>query len=399
MPIKRVLSSGKFPVKIYTEDIEAEAEQQLRELSTLPFIHKHVAAMPDVHAGIGATIGSVIPTKGAIIPAAVGVDLGCGMSAVQLSLTADHLPDNLSHLRAQIEQAVPVGFDMHQTPSLNTTALQTMGEKLAVFTQKHPTLLKMKKNFQEDWPLQVGTLGGGNHFIEICLDENQNVWVMLHSGSRGVGNVIGRYFIELAKKDMEKWFINLPNKDLAYFPQGTEHFDDYWEAVLWAQEYARINRQEMMRLILDTLSKSELPPFQIINEAISCHHNYVALEHHYQSNVFVTRKGAISAREGEWGIIPGSMGTKSYIVKGKGHLESFCSCSHGAGRRMGRKEAKRRFTIEDMVTQTEGVECRKDENVIDEIPAAYKPIDEVMENQNDLVDIVHTLKQVVCIKG
>jgi tRNA-splicing ligase RtcB len=247
--------------------------------------------------------------------------------------------------------------------------------------------------------LQVGTLGGGNHFIEVCLDENQNVWVMLHSGSRGVGNVIGRYFIELAKKDMEKWFINLPNKDLAYLPQGTEHFDDYWEAVLWAQEYARLNRQEMMRLILDTLSKSELPPFQIIDEAINCHHNYVALEHHYRSNIFLTRKGAISAREGEWGIIPGSMGTKSYIVKGKGNSESFCSCSHGAGRRMGRKEAKRRFTIQDMITQTQGVECRKDENVIDEIPAAYKPIDEVMENQNDLVDIVHTLKQVVCIKG
>jgi tRNA-splicing ligase RtcB len=257
----------------------------------------------------------------------------------------------------------------------------------------------MKKNFQEDWQLQLGTLGGGNHFIEVCLDENQNVWVMLHSGSRGVGNVIGRYFIELAKKDMEKWFINLPNKDLAYLPQGTDHFDDYWEAVLWAQEYARINRQEMMRLILDTLSKSELPPFQLINEAISCHHNYVALEHHYQSNIFLTRKGAISAREGEWGIIPGSMGTKSYIVKGKGNSESFCSCSHGAGRRMGRKEAKRRFTIQDMITQTQGIECRKDENVIDEIPAAYKPIDEVMENQNDLVDIVHTLKQVVCIKG
>lgn len=399
MPIKRVLSTGKFPIKIYTEDIEAEAEQQLLELSALPFIHKYVAAMPDVHCGIGATIGSVIPTKGAIIPAAVGVDLGCGMSAVQLSLTANQLPDNLSNLRTQIEQAVPVGFDMHQNPSLNTTSLQTLGDKLEVLIQKHPTLLKMKKNFQEDWQLQVGTLGGGNHFIEVCLDENQNVWVMLHSGSRGVGNIIGRYFIGLAKRDMEKWFINLPNKDLAYFPQGTEHFEDYWEAVLWAQEYARINRQEMMRLILEALSKADLPPFQVIGEAISCHHNYVALEHHYQSNIFLTRKGAISAKEGEWGIIPGSMGTKSYIVQGKGNLESFCSCSHGAGRRMGRKEAKRRFTVQDMITQTQGVECRKDEAVIDEIPAAYKPIDEVMENQNDLVDIVHTLKQVVCIKG
>jgi tRNA-splicing ligase RtcB len=398
MPIKRVLSTGKVPVKIYTDDIEPEAEQQLRELSTLPFLHKYVAAMPDVHAGIGATIGSVIPTKGAIIPAAVGVDLGCGMSAAQLSLKASDLPDNLHNIRAQIEQTVPVGFAMHQQPTIEPTVLTKMGEQLEILLQKHPALIKMKKHFEE-WRLQVGTLGGGNHFIELCLDENQNVWVMLHSGSRGVGNTIGRYFIALAKKDMEKWFINLPNNDLAYFPQGTEHFEDYWQAVLWAQEYARINREEMMRLILDTLTRVDLPAFEVVGEAISCHHNYVALENHYKSNIFLTRKGAISAREGQWGIIPGSMGTKSYIVKGKGNRESFCSCSHGAGRRMGRKEAKRRFSTEDMVAQTQGVECRKDENVIDEIPAAYKPIEEVMENQNDLVDIVHTLKQVVCIKG
>jgi len=399
MPIKRVLSSGKFPVKIYTDDIESEAEKQLQQLSTLPFIFKHIAAMPDVHCGIGATIGSVIPTRGAIIPAAVGVDIGCGMSAVQLSLKASDLPDNLSAIRAQIEQAVPVGFDMHQNPTINTIARNKMGEQLDVLLQKHPTLLKMKKNFHDDWQLQLGTLGGGNHFIELCLDENQNVWVMLHSGSRGVGNVIGRYFIGLAKRDMEKWFIHLPNTDLAYLPQGTEHFEDYWQAVLWAQEYARINREEMMRLILETLRRVDLPPFELVNKAISCHHNYVSLENHYKSNVFLTRKGAISAREGEWGIIPGSMGTKSYIVQGKGNQNSFCSCSHGAGRRMGRKEAKRRFKIEDMVAQTQGVECRKDEDVIDEIPAAYKPIEEVMENQNDLVEIVHTLKQVVCVKG
>ncbi|MCK5717395.1 MAG: RtcB family protein, partial [Thiomargarita sp.] len=256
-----------------------------------------------------------------------------------------------------------------------------------------------KKNFHDDWKLQLGTLGSGNHFIELCLDENQNVWVMLHSGSRGVGNVIGRYFISLAKRDMEKWFIHLPNTDLAYFPEGTTHFEDYWQAILWAQEYARINREEMMRLILGTLKQVDLPPFELLNDVISCHHNYVALENHYKSNVFLTRKGAISAREGEWGIIPGSMGTKSYIVQGKGNQNSFCSCSHGAGRRMGRKEAARRFKIEDMVAQTQGVECRKDEGVIDEIPAAYKPIEEVMENQNDLVEIVHTLKQVICVKG
>jgi tRNA-splicing ligase RtcB len=398
MPIKKVLSTGKRPVKIYTDDIESEAEKQLHELSTLPFIHKHIAAMPDVHLGIGATIGSVIPTKAAIIPAAVGVDLGCGMSAVQLSLNASDLPDNLSPLRAQIEQAIPVGFNMHLNPVIETNALLKMSEPLDVLLQKHPTVIKMKKNFHDDWRLQVGTLGGGNHFIEVCLDENKQVWVMLHSGSRGIGNVIGRYFIELARKDMEKWFIQLPNKDLAYFPEGTEHFDDYWQAVQWAQEYARVNRQEMMRLILETL-KRNLPPFQIMGEVISCHHNYVARENHYKSNIFLTRKGAIRARKGDWGIIPGSMGTKSYIVKGKGEPESFCSCSHGAGRRMGRKEAKRRFNVEDMATQTQGVECRKDEEVIDEIPAAYKPIDEVMANQNDLVEIAHTLKQVVCIKG
>jgi tRNA-splicing ligase RtcB len=398
MPIKRVLSTGRFPVKIYTDDIESEATQQLHELSTLPFIHKHVAAMPDVHLGIGATIGSVIPTKGAIIPAAVGVDLGCGMAAVQLSLKASDLPDNLYGIRSQIEEAVPVGFNQHENPVLESSLLKQMKEQLDELLQKHPTLLKMKKHF-DDWQLQVGTLGSGNHFIEVCLDENQAVWVMLHSGSRGLGNLIGRYFIDLAKKDMEKWFISLPNKDLAYFPQGTEHFNDYWQAVMWAQEYARVNREEMMRLILEALSHVDLPKFEITGEAISCHHNYVALENHYKSNIYLTRKGAISARTGEWGIIPGSMGTKSYIVKGKGNPESFCSCSHGAGRRMGRKEAKRRFSTEDMITQTQGVECRKDEGVIDEIPAAYKPIDEVMENQNDLVEIVHTLKQVVCIKG
>ncbi|MEK8019130.1 MAG: RtcB family protein [Candidatus Parabeggiatoa sp.] len=398
MPIKRVLSTGRFPVKIYTDDIESEAAQQLHELSTLPFIHKHVAAMPDVHVGIGATIGSVIPTKGAIIPAAVGVDLGCGMSAVQLSLMASDLPDNLYGIRSKIEEAVPVGFNQHDNPVLESTLLKKMREQLDELLQKHPTLITMKKHF-DDWQLQVGTLGSGNHFIELCLDENQAVWVMLHSGSRGLGNLIGRYFIGLAKKDMEKWFISLPNNDLAYFPEGTEHFEDYWQAVMWAQEYARVNREQMMRLILEALSHVDLPPFEITGEAISCHHNYVALENHYKSNIFLTRKGAISARSGEWGIIPGSMGTKSYIVKGKGNPESFCSCSHGAGRRMGRKEAKRRFSTEDMITQTQGVECRKDEGVIDEIPAAYKPIDEVMANQNDLVEIVHTLKQVVCIKG
>jgi tRNA-splicing ligase RtcB len=258
--------------------------------------------------------------------------------------------------------------------------------------------MKMQKNFQQTWARQLGTLGGGNHFIEVCLDESQAVWVMLHSGSRGIGNVIGRYFITLAKKDLQRQIANLPDKDLAYFQEGSAHFDDYVEAVHWAQDYAMTNRREMMRLILDALKQS-LPPFTITKEAINCHHNYVAVEEHFGAQVYLTRKGAIRAGEGELGIIPGSMGAKSYIVRGKGNAQSFCSCSHGAGRRMSRSEAKRKFKTADLESQTHGVECRKDGGVIDEIPGAYKDIDTVMENQSDLVEVVHTLKQVVCVKG
>jgi tRNA-splicing ligase RtcB (3'-phosphate/5'-hydroxy nucleic acid ligase) len=398
MPVKMTLK-GNVPVKIYTKEIETGALEQLKNIAKLPFVHNHVAAMPDVHLGIGATVGAVIPTKGAIIPAAVGVDIGCGMTATRLSIKAENLPDNLKSIRLAIEKAIPVGFAKHksiQAKNSTVTALNTKLEKTIL--PKHPTIAKMLKQPFQTWTQQLGTLGGGNHFIEVCLDENQEVWVMLHSGSRGIGNVIGRYFIGLAKKDMEQHLAQLPHRDLAYFSEGTRYFEDYVDAVHWAQEYALFNRREMMRLIIEALRKP-LPPFDITKETISCHHNYVAIEEHFGEQVFLTRKGAISAYEDQLGIIPGSMGAKSYIVRGKGNPESFCSCSHGAGRKMSRTEAKRRFNSDDMEKQTHGVECRKDKGVVDEIPGAYKSIDEVMKNQNDLVDIVHTLKQVVCVKG
>lgn len=398
MPIKTLINKGLVPVKIYTDEIDSSAMEQLTNISKLPFIHSHIAAMPDVHTGIGATIGSVIPTKGAIIPASIGVDIGCGMSAIRLSLTAENLPDNLKKVRSVIENAIPVGFDMHKGIQAKNSTVKSLDKRLEHIFDKHRAITKMLKRPHETWTQQLGTLGGGNHFIELCLDENQNVWVMLHSGSRGIGNTIGRYFINLAKRDMETHLKQLPHRDLAYFNEGTDYFDDYVEAVEWAQDYAMSNRREMMRLLIEALRKV-LPPFELTKEAINCHHNYVAQEHHFGENVFLTRKGAISAREGELGIIPGSMGAKSYIVKGKGHPEAFCSCSHGAGRRMSRAAAKKQFNSNDMVVQTQGVECRKDTGVIDEIPAAYKDIDQVMANQNDLVDVVHTLKQIVCVKG
>jgi tRNA-splicing ligase RtcB len=399
MPILQTLNKGKVPVHIWTGDTESTALDQLANVSQMPFIHHHVAAMPDVHAGIGATVGSVIPTKGAIVPAAVGVDIGCGMNAIRLSLTASELPDSLRMLRNRVEQAIPVGFDMHDRDPVKRSTIVPLAKQLDQILDKHPAIAKMQRKRPYDiWVRQMATLGGGNHFIELCLDENQAVWVMLHSGSRGIGNVIGRYFINLARKDMGDQLGRLPDRDLAYFTEGAQHFEDYIEAVGWAQDYAMINRREMMRHMLDTLSK-HLPPFTITKEAINCHHNYVVQERHFGADVYVTRKGAIRAGEGELGIIPGSMGAKSYIVRGKGNEASFCSCSHGAGRRMSRSKAKRQFSRSDLESQTQGVECRKDKGVIDEIPGAYKDIDQVMANQNDLVDVVHTLKQVMCIKG
>ena len=399
MPIQQIITQGKVPVKIYTDDVDPQAVKQLANIAQLPFIHRHIAAMPDVHVGIGATVGAVIPTKGAIIPAAVGVDIGCGMVATRLSLKSSQLPDNLRPLRHAIEAVVPVGFAMHtHSPGVPASAVRAPSGGLDRIVHNHPGILKMQKNAERTWAQQLGTLGGGNHFIELCLDENQEVWVMLHSGSRGIGNVIGRYFIELARKDMGKHLANLPDRDLAYLQEGADHFDDYVAAVQWAQDYAMTNRREMMRLILDALAR-QLPPFTLTREAINCHHNYVAVERHFGEDLFITRKGAIRAGVGDLGIIPGSMGAKSYIVRGKGELESFCSCSHGAGRRMSRSQAKKKFDQQDLIAQTTGVECRKDVGVLDEIPGAYKPIDEVMAHQADLIEVVHTLKQVVCIKG
>jgi len=402
MPVRITLNKARVPVKIFTKDVEQDAIQQLLNVAQLPIVHGHVAAMPDVHHGIGATVGSVIPTKQAIIPAAVGVDIGCGMNAVRLTLHAKDLPDNLAKLRRAVEARVPVGFDQHDSDKVRGSAharqARTLEHRLHKIVGKHSGIVKMQRRFEQTWVCQLGTLGGGNHFIELCLDEEQRVWVMLHSGSRGIGNVFGRYFIEAARKDMRRHQANLPDRDLAYFSEGSELFDDYVEAVDWAQDYALLNRSMMMQLVLDALAQ-HLPPFKTDGEAINCHHNYVAVEHHFGEKLFITRKGAISAREGQLGIIPGSMGAKSFIVRGKGNPESFCSCSHGAGRRMSRTEAKRRFNRFDLAKQTEGVECRKDGGVVDEIPAAYKDIDMVMANQSDLVDIVHTLKQVMCIKG
>jgi tRNA-splicing ligase RtcB len=402
MPIKQSLHKGLVPVHIYTNDIDHSAIQQLLNISNLPIVHPHVAAMPDVHAGIGATVGSVIPTRGAIIPAAVGVDIGCGMNAVRTTLTASQLPDNLARVRSAIETLVPVGFEQHAYDKVRGSARARAGrplnDRLDRIVARHKGIMKMQHKFAQTWICQLGTLGGGNHFIELCIDEVQRVWIMLHSGSRGIGNVIGRYFISAARKEMMRHKVNLPDRDLSYFSEGSELFDDYVEAVDWAQDYAMLNRREMMRRVVAAL-EPHVPPFKLDGEAINCHHNYVQQESHFGHKLYVTRKGAISAREGELGIIPGSMGARSYIVRGKGNEESFCSCSHGAGRRMSRSEAKRKFTRFDLAEQTQGIECRKDGGVVDEIPAAYKDIDEVMSHQNDLVEIVHTLKQVVCVKG
>ncbi len=398
MPVRLTIDDQKFPVKIFTDEVEPSAYRQLVNLARLPIIHGHVAAMPDVHAGIGSTVGAVIPTLKAIIPAAVGVDIGCGMNAVRLSVKANRLPDNLKPLRGAIEDAVPVGFARHSDPKAERASLQRLGPGIDRIFHKHPKLRGRLKDPDGTWACQLGTLGGGNHFIELCIDEHEDVWIMLHSGSRGIGNAIGTYFIGLAKNDMERHLKQLPDKDLAYFEEGAAHFDDYVEAVTWAQAYAMINRREMTRLIVDAI-RDELPSFTLTEEAINCHHNYVVRERHFGADVFVTRKGAIRAGKGELGIIPGSMGAKSYIVRGKGSAESLESCAHGAGRRMSRSEAKRRFSRKDLERQTSGVECRKDKGVVDEIPGAYKDIDSVMANQTDLVDIVHTLKQVVCVKG
>ncbi len=397
---------GGVPIKAWVRGVpfEDEARRQLLNVARLPFVHGWVAAMPDVHWGIGATVGSVIPTVGAIIPAAVGVDIGCGMMAVQTSLVASDLPESLAPLRSSIERAVPHGRTVnrggrdkgswHEAPDRAQSAWGTLVEGYQRIAAKHPAI----KNSNQ--LSHLGTLGTGNHFIEVCLDTEQRVWVLLHSGSRGVGNKIGSYFIELAKKDMQGALGNLPDKDLAYLPEGTQHFEDYVEAVEWAQRFAMTNRALMMEAVLQALRHAKgIPPFRADLLAVNCHHNYVARETHHGREVFLTRKGAVSARAGELGIIPGSMGACSYIVRGKGNPDSFNSCSHGAGRALSRTKARQVFSLEDHARATAHVECRKDKDVLDETPGAYKRIDKVMQAQQDLVEVVHELRQVLCVKG
>ena len=397
--------AGGVPVKMWTRGVpvEDEARKQLANAARLPVVFRHIAAMPDVHLGIGATVGSVIPTLKAIIPAAVGVDIGCGMMAAKTTLRAEDLPDNLGPLRSAIERAVPHGSNprsrgrdqgsWENPPETVDQIWATLAGEFDALCEIHPRL-KNTNNRKH-----LGTLGSGNHFIEVCLDEAGFVWFMLHSGSRGVGNAIGTHFIELAKKDAERHQRNLPDQDLAYFEEGAQYFGDYVRAVSWAQQFAQRNREVMMTNLIATVRKVIAKPFESHVEAVNCHHNYVQQERHFGEDVFVTRKGAVSARKGQMGIIPGSMGARSYIVRGLGNPESFDSCSHGAGRVMSRTKAKKLFTVDDQIKATEGVECRKDVDVIDEIPMAYKDIDAVMAAQRDLVEVVHTLKQVVCVKG
>ncbi|MGV8712718.1 MAG: RtcB family protein [Nitrosomonas sp.] len=398
------VKNGK-PVKMWTQGVpvEDDARQQLINIASMPFIYRHLAVMPDVHLGKGSTIGSVIPTQGAIIPAAVGVDIGCGMMAARTTLTAADLPDALFGLRSAIEQAVPHGRTVQRgkrdkgswgnPPERVSAAWTGLLPGFKRIVEKYPRLKDANHH------VHLGTLGTGNHFIEVCLDEADRVWFMLHSGSRGIGNAIGSLFIKLAQDDMRQHIANLPDRNLAYFEEGSRHFDDYIEAVGWAQEFARRNRAVMMQNVIAAARQVVSKPFVADVEAVNCHHNYVQKERHFGAEILVTRKGAVSAQKGEMGIIPGSMGAQSYIVRGLGNKEAFCSCSHGAGRVMSRNEAKRRFTIEDQIAATAHVECRKDADVIDEIPMAYKNIDAVMQAQRSLVEVVHTLRQVVCVKG
>lgn len=394
--MKKVISDTKVPIKIWTNDVDPNAEQQLRNLANMPFIHKHVAVMPDVHLGKGATVGSVIATENAIMPCAVGVDIGCGMSAVKLPVDISVFKQDdkmIPLIRSAIEKAIPVGPTSHSKVS---NRIGTTYKKLGEFIGEMETRTLNRSMHQ------IGTLGGGNHFIEICEDTEGGAWVMLHSGSRNIGNKLARYHIEKAKGLMKQMFINLPDPDLAYFVQGQKEFKNYMHDLMWCQQYAKENRREMMTTILEILQLHlglKQAPMFMMRDMIDCHHNYTSLENHFGKNVYVTRKGAVRARVGDSGIIPGSMGAKSFIVEGLGNAQSFCSCSHGAGRRFSRTEAKRRFTIEDLKEQTKGVDCKKDESVLDEIPGAYKDIDEVMENQKDLVEVKYQLKQIMCIKG
>jgi tRNA-splicing ligase RtcB (3'-phosphate/5'-hydroxy nucleic acid ligase) len=400
----QIIETGYAPIKAWIDGVlvEDEARRQLFNIAALPFIHSHVAVMPDVHLGKGATVGSVIATRAAIVPAAVGVDVGCGMMAVRTTLTANELPDNLHALRLGIESAVPHGgiglkggWKDGVPNAIGRLFVDSgLADGLKELEERHPAIAKAQS------VTHLGSLGGGNHFIEVCLDEADRVWAMLHSGSRGIGNRIGTHFIAKARDALDKRQLTRPllDRDLAWLEEGEPLFEDYMAAVAWAQEFAQHNREVMMAAVLKVMRR-QLPRFRTETQAINCHHNYVERETHFGAGVWVTRKGAVRAGEGELGIIPGSMGAKSYIVRGKGNGESFQSCAHGAGRRMSRGEAKRRFTLTDHKKATAAVECRKDRDVIDETPMAYKDIDAVMAAQHDLVDAVHTLRQVVCVKG
>ena len=394
-------------VQGWTEGVEVDhqALNQIRNIAGLPIVAGHVAIMPDVHLGKGATVGSVIPTRGAIIPAAVGVDIGCGMCAVRTDLASGDLPTSLAKMRSAIESLVPVGFSIHDK-ELNPTheaahgrvlkqrmdALYARFEKLAILQ------VLGSVDARKIWK-QLGTLGGGNHFIELCLDEAGAVWVMLHSGSRNIGKTIGEAAIGMAREAAHQAGVGLPDRDLAWLNEGSPEFHQYVEALHWAQDYAALNRDLMLFRFMRAIRESMGREIGSTKEAINCHHNYATVEEHFGSKVWITRKGAVSAREGQLGIIPGSMGTKSYIVRGKGNPLAYCSCSHGAGRRHSRGAAKRLFDLDALAAQTAGVECRKDEGVLDEIPGAYKDIDAVMAAQSDLVSVEHTLKQVLCVKG
>lgn len=389
-------------VRLWTGDLEVDESsiEQIRNVSRLPILAGPVAVMPDVHFGIGATVGTVIPTRAAIVPAAVGVDIGCGMLAVKTHLKAGDLPESLNKLRTQIERDVPVGFGFHKQP------LEPGGgplqRRMKALEQRYPRLRLLERMGRFDqgrmWR-QLGSLGGGNHFVEVCLDVEGAVWIMLHSGSRNVGNTIGQCAITMAKQVAEKVDRSLPHRDLAWLDEGTPEFDAYVEGLDWAQEYASLNRDLMLDLVHRAMERGLGREVRLVGEVTNCHHNYARVEQHFGENVWVTRKGAVSARAGERGIIPGSMGAKSFIVRGKGNPDSYCSCSHGAGRVMSRTQARKAFDKGDLARQTEGVECRKDEGVIDEIPSAYKDIEAVMAAQADLVEVVATLKQVLCVKG
>jgi len=394
-------------VRAWTDGVEVEPEaiRQIRNIASLPVLAGHVAIMPDVHLGKGATVGAVIPTRAAIIPAAVGVDIGCGMCALQTTLQAAHLPDSLGKIRGAIEARIPVGFSSHPQPiggGDDDAVARSLQQATARLARRYPRLRIMDRvgRFEPArvWN-QLGTLGGGNHFIELCLDESGCVWIMLHSGSRNVGNTIGRTAIAMARERAIRLDRHLPDRDLAWLDQGCAEFDEYVQALEWAQDYAAHNRRLMLQAVLDCLQRVFDGPIGTAESAVNCHHNYSSLEQHFGEALWITRKGAVAARAGQLGIIPGSMGARSFIVRGKGNAASYCSCSHGAGRRLSRSAARRQFGLADLKTQTEGVECRKDRGVLDEIPGAYKSIEAVMAAQSDLVETVHVLKQVLCVKG